>query len=95
VATHELSCPFGHVARGIAVLDHITEWGGCHDHNGVPLKVVQQLSFGDEDGVDKLLDLRVTHLSVREYCLMKYTSVWILWECLLSSHLMTSAMLTT
>jgi hypothetical protein len=52
VATHELGCPFGHTARGIAVLDHVNEWGRHHDHNGVSLKVMQQLSFGDEDGID-------------------------------------------
>jgi hypothetical protein len=48
------------------VMDHVAKWGECHDHDGVPLKVVQQLSFGDGDGVDKLLDSRVMHLSVRE-----------------------------
>jgi hypothetical protein len=66
VATHELGCLFGHAAKGIIVLDHVIEWGRYHDHDGVPLKVVQQLSFGNEDGIDKLLDLRVRHLSVRE-----------------------------
>jgi hypothetical protein len=57
VATHELYCPFGHAIGGIVVLDHVTKWGGCHDHDGVPLKVVQQLLFGDRDVIDKLLDL--------------------------------------
>ena len=52
------------MARGIAVLDHIAKWGGCHNHDGMSLKVMQQLLFGDEDGIDKLLDLWVTHLSV-------------------------------
>ena len=66
MVTHELDYPFGHVARGIAVLNHIAERGGRHDYDGVSLKVVQQLSFSIEDGVDKLLDLRVTNPSVRE-----------------------------
>jgi hypothetical protein len=40
VAAHELGCPFGHAARGVAVLNHVTKRGRCHDHNGVPLKVM-------------------------------------------------------
>ena len=39
VAAHELGSPFGHIARGIMVLNHVAERGGCHYHNGVPLKV--------------------------------------------------------
>ena len=66
MVTHELGYPFGHMARCIAVLNHVAERGKRHDYDGVPLKVVQQLSFNNEDGIDKLLDLSVMHLSVRE-----------------------------
>ena len=40
MVTHELDYTFGHMARAIVVLNHVTEWDGCHDYDGVPLKVV-------------------------------------------------------
>jgi hypothetical protein len=44
-------------------LDHLPKRGG-HNHDRVQLEVVVQLSLGEEDGVQELLDLRVVHLGV-------------------------------
>jgi hypothetical protein len=45
-------------------LDHFPEREARHNRDWVRLKVVAQLSPGDEDNVQELLDLRVTCLGV-------------------------------
>jgi hypothetical protein len=47
-------------------LDHLPKRKGGHNRDWVRLEVVAQLSPGDEDNVQELLDLRVACLGVRQ-----------------------------
>jgi hypothetical protein len=63
--SHELNRPLGDSSHYFSTLDHLPEREGGHNRDWVRLKVVVQLSLGDEDSVQELLDLGVACLGVR------------------------------
>ena len=63
--THQLECPLRDSSCGIPVLDDLAEREGRHDHHWMRLEAVTQLSLGDKDDVQELLDLGVAGLGVR------------------------------
>ena len=62
--THQLEFPLRDSSCGIPILDDFAEREGCHDRHWVQLEVVMQLSPGDQDGIQELLDLGVASLGI-------------------------------
>jgi hypothetical protein len=48
-------------------LDHLFEWVFRNHRDWVCVKIVPELSFGDQHGINELLDLRTEDLGVRKY----------------------------
>ena len=67
VMTHELESPLGDSSCGIAVADDVSQWVWGNDHDLVVGEVVQELPGRHHHGVQKLLYLGVSSLSVGEY----------------------------
>ena len=67
VVAHELKSPVGDLANGIVVTDNLPKWVQGDDHDLVVGEVVQELLGRHQHGVQKLLHLGVSSLSVGEY----------------------------
>jgi predicted GTPase len=56
VKAHELEPPLSNVTDGLLVVDDVPQAARGYDYHGVAVKVMPELSLGDEHGIEELLD---------------------------------------
>jgi hypothetical protein len=64
---HQLQGPFSNPSLCFRALDYLFEWVFRNHYDWMRIEIVLELPFGDQHGVDELLDLRVAGIEIGKY----------------------------